>query len=96
MTIDGTLRVTILSWTMKFLWTMAMDNSHRPYQSRIDEKVLHQVEGDGDVDHQRESDEKVRHQSSAGLELLVDDGNCQSKSTITRKLCKQVLAYIKW
>jgi hypothetical protein len=50
----------------------------------------------GIIDHQSGSDGKVRHQSSTDANGQVSDGNCQSKSTITGRLCKWVLTHIKW
>jgi hypothetical protein len=94
--VNTTHRVMILSWTMKDNWLTITDNSQRPHQSDVDGKALHQVMADEGVDHQIESDKDIRHQSGADVKLPVSDGNCQSRSTITGRLCKQVLAYIKW
>jgi hypothetical protein len=74
----------------------SMDDHNRPHQSGIDGKTTHQVIGDGDGDHQSGIDKKIRHQSSADVKCSVSDGNCQSKSAITGRLCRRVLTHIKW
>jgi hypothetical protein len=63
-----------------------MDDHDGPHQSSVDEKDLHQVLGDGNGDHQ----------SSTDVITQVCDGVGQCRSTITGRLCKRVLAYIKW
>jgi hypothetical protein len=96
LTVGMTLRVTILSWTTRDLWTSMVDNHNGPHQFEIDGKTSHQQVIDGITDHHSEFDEKVRHQSGTDAKRQVSDGNSQSRSTIMGKLCKWVLTHIKW
>jgi hypothetical protein len=51
---------------------------------------------DGTSDHQTGPDEKIRNQSSTDGNNQVCDGKGLGGPTITGRLCKRVLAYIKW
>jgi hypothetical protein len=89
-------RVTILSWMPRDRQKLTTDNCTNPHQMETDGKTLHQWHVDEASDRQASSDEKIRHQSSADENNQVHDGNGPSRSTITGRLCKRVLAYIKW
>jgi hypothetical protein len=73
-----------------------VDTLKDPHQLETDGKTPHQHVVDETIKHQTGFDGKINHQSSADGNRYLGDGNCQSKSAITRVLCKWVLAYVKW
>jgi hypothetical protein len=89
-------KVTILTQMPRDRQTFMIDTLSDLHHSEIDGKTTHQVALDGTSDHQTSIDEKIRHQSSTDRNRQMGDGNHQSKSAIIGRLCKRVLAYIKW
>jgi hypothetical protein len=89
-------RVTILSWMPRDRQTSMMDTCKDPHHVKTDGKNLHQHVVDETIKHQTGIDEMINYQSGTDGKRYFGDGNYQSKSAITRVLCKRVLAYVKW
>jgi hypothetical protein len=89
-------RVMILSWMPRDRQTSMTDTCKGPHQMDSDGKNLHQHVVDETIKHQTGIDGKINYQSGTDGKRYLGDGNCQSKSAITRVLCNWVLAHVKW